>query len=207
MNPRVERCHGPKQFPRLVSRQPAKKQGEISRAQSVQTPNFHPEMCRRLDRTFARGCSLRSSSGCLVQERAMGAKNNRALAQRSTDQVHLGTDGKAGPIARNEIEAGEIDQNWGDVRRSFPINSILVAAQKQGGNSRTWYPLVPGTCRPSAWAVQTLPENPEIRGSISGSYPFVHFHGKQECRTKTGVAFAQSSLQVADASDDGRYGG
>ena len=207
MNPRVERCHRPKQFPRLVSRNPAQKRGQISRAQTVQTSDFHPEMWRRLERTFTRGCGLRSLSGCHVQERAMGAKNNRALARRSSGRVQLGTGGTTGPIARNGIEAGAIDQSWSNVRRSFPINSILVAAQKQGGNSRPWYPLAPGTCRPSAWAVQTLLENPEIRGSISGSYPFAHFHGKQECRTKKGVRFASSGLQVADACDDGRYGG
>ena len=207
MNPRVKRCHGPKQFPSLVLRQPVNKRGEMSRAQAVQTCNFHPEIWRRLDRTFARGCGFRSLSGCRVQERAMGGKNNCSLPQGSTDQVHLGICGKVRPIARNEIEAGEIDRCLGCVRRSSAINSILVAAQKQGGNSRTWHRLGPGTCRPSAWAVQKLLENPEIRGSISGSYPFVNFHGKQECRTKTGVAFAQSGLQVADACDDGRYGG
>ena len=207
MNPRVERSHDPKQFPSLVPRQPVKKRGEMSRAQAVQTCNFHPEIWRQLDRTFARGCGFRSLSGCRVQEGATGGKNNCSLPQRSTDQVHLEICGNAGPIARDGIKAGAIDQRLGCVRRSSTINSILVAAQKQGGNSRTWHPPVPGTCRPSAGAVQKLLENPEIRGSISGSDPGVNSRGEQECRTKKGVTFAPSGLQVADACDDGRCGG
>ena len=113
MNPRVKRCHGPKQFPSLVLRQPLKKRGEMSRAQAVQTCNFHPEIWRRLDRTFARGCGFRSLSGCRVQEGAMGAKTIAPCRNVQLTRSISGSAGRLGQLQEMRSRPARSTSAWG----------------------------------------------------------------------------------------------